>query len=84
MTADEARANAIALLQRRLAKGWSRQSVEATVYEGACGPSLPGYLMSSGRITIPSAMRHGDPDKHTFRLSDLFDEIESPQGGLFL
>lgn len=82
MSPADARAEAEAMLRRRLAKGWSRQAIESTVFEGASGPGRPGYLMSAGRLSFPFTLRH-DEAEHTFRLRELLDDIESPQGGLF-
>lgn len=86
MEREAAKAEAIDMLRRRLAIGWwSRQRIEQTIFEGASGPGVPGYLLSSGRLSIPSppAAKHEGEGVHTFRLSELLDEIESPQGALF-
>lgn len=85
MDALEAKGYAVDLLRRRLNAGWRRKSIEETVHEGGIGPSDPGYLMSAGRISVPMpfTLKHGVPGTHTFRISDLLDEIDGPQGGLF-
>lgn len=83
MERGEAKDYALDLLRRRLTKGWTRASVEETAYEGSTGPGMPGYVMSGGKISVPHCLRHGDNGAHTFRLAALFEEIDSPQGGLF-
>lgn len=85
MTRTEAKAEALAMLRRRIAAGWARPSIEKTIHEGAFGPGFPGYLITSGKISIPApaGAKHEGDDIHTFRLSALLDELESPQGGLF-
>jgi len=81
----DAKAEALDMLRRRLTKGWARQSIEQTIFEGASGPGYPGYLMTAGRISIPSPLgaKHEGEGIHTFNVCALLDEIESPQGGLF-
>lgn len=84
MDAAEAKARAMDRLHAKLKKGWSRESILATVYEGAGGPDPDsGYLLTSGRISIPGCCQHGERGSHTFKVADLFAEIDSPQGGLF-
>lgn len=90
MDAIEAKASALDLLRRRLAKGWHRDDIEHTTFEGASGPSLPGYLMSGGKISVPHppGFRHGAGGTHAFSLRALLDEIERGvsvpvQAGLF-
>lgn len=89
MDAMTARASAIDLLRRRLAKGWRRADIEHTTFEGAFGPD--GYLMSAGKISVPhppASFRHGADGTHAFSLRTLLDEIERGstlpmQGALF-
>lgn len=85
MDSLEARGYAVDLLRRRLDAGWRRKSIEATVHESGIGPDDPGYFMSAGRITVPLPfpLKHGSPGSHTFKLGDLLDELDGPQGGLF-
>lgn len=85
MEREAAKAEALDMLRRRLAKGWSRQSIEQTIFEGGGGPGWPGYLISGGKISIPEPRGHKHEGEgiHTFWLRTLLDEIESPQGGLF-
>lgn len=78
MNNAEARAYAIDVLRRRMQHPrFSRERFLSTVHEGAGGPDEPGWEVRSGKMTAPWV------DGHTFRLADLFDEIDSPQGGLF-
>lgn len=80
-----ARNYAVALLRRRLKAGWHRRSIEETAMEGSIGPGDPGYFMSAGKISVPMpfTLKHGVPGTNTFKLTDLLDEIDGPQGGLF-
>lgn len=82
----DAKAEALDMLRRRLATGWwPRERIEQTIFEGASGPGVPGYLITAGRISIPapSGAKHEGEGIHTFNLRALLDEIESPQAGLF-
>lgn len=82
----DAKAEALDMLRRRLATGWwSRQRIEQTIFEGHGGRGVPGYLITNGRISIPSprGAKHEGEGIHTFSLRALLDEIESPQAGLF-
>lgn len=82
--AHEAKRRALAIVQGRLAKGWTREQIAATAYEGSIYPDPQlGYLLSAGRLSVPGVCRHGDEGSHTFKVADLFAEIDSPQGGLF-
>lgn len=86
MSQSDARAAAISMLRRRLETGWwSRQRIEQTIFEGSSGPGVPGYLITGGRLSIPSprGAKHEGEGIHTFILRALLDEIESPQAGLF-
>lgn len=82
---SDAHSEAIDMLRRRRAKGWTRQSIEQTIFEGSSGPGFPGYLITGGRLSIPAPLgaKHEGEGIHTFNLRALLDEIESPQGGLF-
>lgn len=91
MGRDEAKCCALLMLQSRLSKPWwPRSMIEATTYEGSSGPGVTGYLISTGKISVPACIRHGENGSHTFRIRDLLDEIESgtalydvPQADLF-
>lgn len=84
MDRELAHTEAIDMLRRRLAKGWARQQIVDTIFEGSCGPSSHGYLIRGGRIYLPHP-RDLRPEsaEHSFALGELIDEIESPQGVLF-
>lgn len=77
MNASEARASALTVLRARLAKGATRKHLAEIVYEGCCLAHGDGYLVRAGRITVPAF------GQHSFRLADLFSEIDSPQTELF-
>lgn len=79
MTALDAKRYALALLRGRLAACWPRGEIEQTTYEGAGGPGLVGYLMSAGKISVPSCVQHGAAGTHTFPLGGLLDEIEGTE-----
>ena len=85
MDAGAAKAEALDMLRRRLAKGWRRQSIEQTIFEGASGPGLPGYLITAGKLSMPAprGTKHEGDGIHTFGLRALLEEIDSPQAGLF-
>lgn len=81
MTELEAMEVAMTVVRRKLAK-CGRAALEGIVFEGQCGPGDPGWEIRENVITVP--MPHlGNGPCFRFRLQDLAERIDSPQGGLF-
>ena len=85
MTPEESKSIALAILRRRIAAGWSRDSIIGTTFEGRrCSVSRPDYLMRAGKITVgdrlPWPLKGGE---HTFSIRALIEEIDAPQTELF-
>lgn len=82
MTRDHARQLALLVIQHK-AEGYgrTREDLRAIIYEGFGAPGSPGYEISHGKITVPSAT--GPKPRHTFDTDALMDEIEQRQPDLF-
>ena len=74
------------IVRQKLDRGWTRTSIRETTFEGGHLWWEPGaeYLIRAGRISIDERMPWpARGTEHTFRIDDLFAEIDAPQGSLF-
>lgn len=85
---DKAEAARIAteIVRRKLYRGATSMSIRETTFEGGYLFWAPGveYLIRAGRVSIGERLPWPpNGTEHTFRIDDLMQEFDSPQGSLF-
>jgi hypothetical protein len=86
MDASEAHRIATEIVRQKLDRGFTRESIRATTFEGGHLWWAPGveYLIRAGKVSIAERMPWPPRgDEHSFRIDDLFSELDAPQGSLF-
>lgn len=80
ITQAEAHAYAIDVLRQKMQHPRFDRTKFASSIEGVGGPGIPGWMVRAGVMHVPG---HFCGDVYRFSLTDLFAEVDSPQGGLF-
>jgi hypothetical protein len=80
ISAAEARTFALAIIRGKCERGWSRESIATSMEGSTHHPAGCGYWMQSGQIHIG---QFHDSQAPAFKITELFNEIDSPQRLLF-
>lgn len=71
----QARTVAVEYARKLLSQGYDTERAEAEIAMGYCGPGEPGWIIRTGKMTVP----HSGPVDYTFTFAELEAEALGPQ-----